>query len=167
MRAASRISFGTSPRAQPVTWPERRGQVPLQNRTILSRPSAAPPLEKPAARTRHTLVRKRCVLPVSASKRGSEPLFLPPGYRDVPVEEKKGLVHEVFERVAPKYDVMNDLMSGGLHRIWKDHLVRAVSRGMSALRLLKDSIDEGRLFMSVVSRNRPALHSLIQTLMPT
>lgn len=43
----------------------------------------------------------------------------------MPVEEKKGLVHEVFERVAPSYDVMNDLMSGGLHRIWKDQLVRA------------------------------------------
>jgi ubiquinone/menaquinone biosynthesis C-methylase UbiE len=46
------------------------------------------------------------------------------GFQEVPVEEKQGLVAEVFAAVAPKYDVMNDLMSAGLHRLWKDHLVR-------------------------------------------
>lgn len=35
-------------------------------------------------------------------------------------EEKAGLVSSVFANVAPSYDVMNDLMSGGLHRLWKD-----------------------------------------------
>ena len=41
------------------------------------------------------------------------------GYRQVPVQEKTGLVREVFESVAGKYDLMNDLMSLGVHRLWK------------------------------------------------
>jgi len=41
------------------------------------------------------------------------------GYREVPVEEKVNLVGEVFRSVADKYDVMNDVMSLGLHRLWK------------------------------------------------
>jgi demethylmenaquinone methyltransferase/2-methoxy-6-polyprenyl-1,4-benzoquinol methylase len=45
------------------------------------------------------------------------------GYRDVPASEKAGLVARVFESVAPRYDLMNDLMSGGVHRLWKNALV--------------------------------------------
>ena len=45
------------------------------------------------------------------------------GYRDVPEGEKEGLVREVFSSVARNYDVMNDLMSGGVHRLWKDAMV--------------------------------------------
>lgn len=45
------------------------------------------------------------------------------GYRDVPAAEKAGLVRQVFESVAPRYDLMNDLMSGGVHRLWKNALV--------------------------------------------
>ena len=45
------------------------------------------------------------------------------GFRDVPETEKEGLVREVFSSVAARYDVMNDLMSGGIHRIWKDAMV--------------------------------------------
>jgi demethylmenaquinone methyltransferase/2-methoxy-6-polyprenyl-1,4-benzoquinol methylase len=41
------------------------------------------------------------------------------GYREVPVPDKAGLVREVFESVADKYDLMNDLMSLGIHRAWK------------------------------------------------
>lgn len=41
------------------------------------------------------------------------------GYRQVPSEDKSSLVAEVFRSVAPKYDLMNDLMSFGLHRLWK------------------------------------------------
>lgn len=48
------------------------------------------------------------------------------GYRDVPRAEKAGMVREVFESVAPRYDLMNDLMSGGVHRLWKNALVDAV-----------------------------------------
>ena len=45
------------------------------------------------------------------------------GFRDVPEEEKEGLVREVFSSVARNYDLMNDLMSGGVHRLWKDAMV--------------------------------------------
>ncbi|NRP27888.1 MULTISPECIES: bifunctional demethylmenaquinone methyltransferase/2-methoxy-6-polyprenyl-1,4-benzoquinol methylase UbiE [unclassified Marinobacterium] len=41
------------------------------------------------------------------------------GYQEVPVDEKVNRVADVFHSVAAKYDVMNDLMSGGIHRIWK------------------------------------------------
>jgi demethylmenaquinone methyltransferase/2-methoxy-6-polyprenyl-1,4-benzoquinol methylase len=41
------------------------------------------------------------------------------GYREVPVQEKARLVHDVFESVAGRYDLMNDLMSLGIHRAWK------------------------------------------------
>jgi demethylmenaquinone methyltransferase/2-methoxy-6-polyprenyl-1,4-benzoquinol methylase len=45
------------------------------------------------------------------------------GFRDVPEAEKEGLVREVFSSVAKRYDLMNDLMSGGVHRLWKDVMV--------------------------------------------
>ncbi|MBM3613197.1 MAG: bifunctional demethylmenaquinone methyltransferase/2-methoxy-6-polyprenyl-1,4-benzoquinol methylase UbiE, partial [Alphaproteobacteria bacterium] len=42
------------------------------------------------------------------------------GFRTVGADQKAGLVQGVFSRVASKYDVMNDLMSAGAHRLWKD-----------------------------------------------
>ncbi len=45
------------------------------------------------------------------------------GFRRVAEDEKQGLVNEVFSKVAERYDQMNDLMSAGLHRLWKDDLV--------------------------------------------
>jgi demethylmenaquinone methyltransferase / 2-methoxy-6-polyprenyl-1,4-benzoquinol methylase len=46
------------------------------------------------------------------------------GYRAVPRTEKAGLVRDVFDSVAPRYDLMNDLMSLGIHRVWKREFVR-------------------------------------------
>ncbi len=48
------------------------------------------------------------------------------GYEDVAPEEKTARVGAVFSSVAAKYDVMNDAMSGGMHRLWKDTFVRRV-----------------------------------------
>ncbi|MCI5045665.1 MAG: class I SAM-dependent methyltransferase [Aquisalinus sp.] len=45
------------------------------------------------------------------------------GFQDVPAEEKEGLVRAVFDSVAENYDLMNDLMSGGIHRVWKSVLL--------------------------------------------
>src|SRR5216684_778877 len=60
------------------------------------------------------------------------------GFRTVGIDHKQAMVDEVFDKVAPRYDLMNDLMSGGLHRVWKDILVTAVNpprneRSFSAL----------------------------------
>jgi demethylmenaquinone methyltransferase/2-methoxy-6-polyprenyl-1,4-benzoquinol methylase len=45
------------------------------------------------------------------------------GFRQVPEDEKPGLVRALFDSVAPRYDLMNDLMSAGIHRWWKDEMV--------------------------------------------
>lgn len=45
------------------------------------------------------------------------------GFQDVPEGEKAGMVHGVFTRVANRYDLMNDLMSAGIHRLWKDAMM--------------------------------------------
>jgi demethylmenaquinone methyltransferase / 2-methoxy-6-polyprenyl-1,4-benzoquinol methylase len=49
------------------------------------------------------------------------------GYRTVALDDKQGLVDDVFRTVARRYDLMNDLMSAGLHRAWKDALVSAIN----------------------------------------
>src|SRR3954447_12344086 len=49
------------------------------------------------------------------------------GYRQVPLTDKQALVDDVFHKVARRYDLMNDLMSAGLHRAWKDALVTSIN----------------------------------------
>jgi len=49
------------------------------------------------------------------------------GFERVPLEDKQGLVDDVFHSVAARYDLMNDLMSGGLHRVWKSAMVSALN----------------------------------------
>lgn len=51
----------------------------------------------------------------------------PFGFRTVAEAEKQSLVNEVFSKVAERYDQMNDLMSAGLHRLWKDDFVTLLS----------------------------------------
>jgi demethylmenaquinone methyltransferase/2-methoxy-6-polyprenyl-1,4-benzoquinol methylase len=59
------------------------------------------------------------------------------GYKDVPVEQKADHVRDVFDSVATRYDIMNDLMSAGLHRLWKRHTIdqAAVRPGHAVLDL--------------------------------
>src|SRR5689334_23727176 len=49
------------------------------------------------------------------------------GAQEVPLADKQALVDDVFRSVAQRYDLMNDLMSGGLHRAWKDVLVNTLN----------------------------------------
>jgi demethylmenaquinone methyltransferase / 2-methoxy-6-polyprenyl-1,4-benzoquinol methylase len=60
------------------------------------------------------------------------------GFRDVPLDDKQTLVNDVFHSVASRYDLMNDLMSGGLHRVWKDIMITALNppRGDAPFSLL-------------------------------
>jgi demethylmenaquinone methyltransferase / 2-methoxy-6-polyprenyl-1,4-benzoquinol methylase len=60
------------------------------------------------------------------------------GYRDVPLGEKQALVNDVFHSVASRYDLMNDLMSAGLHRVWKDIMINTLNppRGDAPFALL-------------------------------
>jgi demethylmenaquinone methyltransferase / 2-methoxy-6-polyprenyl-1,4-benzoquinol methylase len=60
------------------------------------------------------------------------------GFRDVALEDKQTLVNDVFHSVASRYDLMNDLMSMGLHRIWKELMIDALNppRGDRAFALL-------------------------------
>ncbi|WP_376097872.1 class I SAM-dependent methyltransferase [Roseomonas sp. CCTCC AB2023176] len=51
------------------------------------------------------------------------------GFTPVPREQKARMVRDVFDSVAPKYDVMNDLMSLGLHRVWKRIFINAIGAG--------------------------------------
>ncbi|RUS14765.1 ubiE/COQ5 methyltransferase family-domain-containing protein, partial [Endogone sp. FLAS-F59071] len=51
------------------------------------------------------------------------------GFRDVPESLKEKMVGQVFANVASKYDIMNDFMSGGVHRLWKDHFIRSMAPG--------------------------------------
>ena len=55
------------------------------------------------------------------------------GFARVREDAKQGLVNEVFARVARSYDLMNDLMSGGLHRLWKNDLVSWLAPPKSAV----------------------------------
>jgi demethylmenaquinone methyltransferase / 2-methoxy-6-polyprenyl-1,4-benzoquinol methylase len=60
------------------------------------------------------------------------------GFRDVPLSDKQMLVNDVFHSVAQRYDLMNDLMSGGLHRLWKQAMIDALNppRGETPFALL-------------------------------
>src|SRR5215471_12556495 len=49
------------------------------------------------------------------------------GFIKVPLADKQALVDDVFDRVARRYDLMNDLMTGGLHRAWKNDLVTVIN----------------------------------------
>ena len=61
------------------------------------------------------------------------------GFKEVAPEARQGLVNDVFSAVAGRYDLMNDLMSGGLHRLWKDDLIAWLAPPKTARRF--DLID--------------------------
>ena len=65
------------------------------------------------------------------------------GFQEVPEAEKSAKVREVFASVAPSYDIMNDLMSGGMHRLWKKFTIdlASVKPGQNVLDVASGSGD--------------------------
>jgi demethylmenaquinone methyltransferase/2-methoxy-6-polyprenyl-1,4-benzoquinol methylase len=74
------------------------------------------------------------------------------GYQTVPVDDKANLVKDVFDSVASRYDIMNDLMSGGLHRLWKRRTIEqaGVRKGQVVLDLAGGTGDLAREFARLV-----------------
>jgi demethylmenaquinone methyltransferase / 2-methoxy-6-polyprenyl-1,4-benzoquinol methylase len=60
------------------------------------------------------------------------------GFRPVDAQDRQGLVNAVFSRVASRYDLMNDLMSGGMHRLWKRDMINWLSPSPAARQELLD-----------------------------
>ena len=79
------------------------------------------------------------------------------GFESVPLSEKQGRVDEVFHSVARRYDLMNYLISGGLHRAWKDALVTAVNppKGDTPFSLLDLAGGTGDVAFRVVEAGGP------------
>jgi len=77
------------------------------------------------------------------------------GYETVAVDDKAGRVRSVFDSVAVRYDLMNDLMSAGLHRLWKHFTIEqaAVRRGQSVLDLAGGTGDLARQFAGKVGNS--------------
>src|ERR1700722_20783513 len=76
------------------------------------------------------------------------------GFRPVPEEQKEGLVKEVFSSVAARYDLMNDLMSAGVHRIWKDAMVEWLNP-RPGWKTLDVAGGTGDIAFPLVGRGRP------------
>jgi demethylmenaquinone methyltransferase/2-methoxy-6-polyprenyl-1,4-benzoquinol methylase len=76
------------------------------------------------------------------------------GYEQVPVDDKAGRVRGVFDSVAGKYDLMNDLMSVGLHRLWKRFAVNA-TRVRAGMRVLDLAGGTGDLALGFAERVGP------------
>jgi len=74
------------------------------------------------------------------------------GYQQVPVDEKSNRVADVFHSVADKYDLMNDLMSAGVHRLWKKHTIETsgAKRGDTILDLAGGTGDLAAKFCRIV-----------------
>ena len=77
------------------------------------------------------------------------------GFKDVPWEEKQRKVAGVFHSVAGKYDLMNDLMSMGVHRVWKRYTLElaAVKPGMRILDLAGGTGDLAAKFSRLVGKD--------------
>ncbi|MCW7556289.1 bifunctional demethylmenaquinone methyltransferase/2-methoxy-6-polyprenyl-1,4-benzoquinol methylase UbiE [Endozoicomonas gorgoniicola] len=77
------------------------------------------------------------------------------GFREVPPDEKESLVAGVFHSVATRYDVMNDLMSMGVHRLWKRFAIElsAVRRGHQVLDIAGGTGDLAKQFARRVGDN--------------
>jgi demethylmenaquinone methyltransferase/2-methoxy-6-polyprenyl-1,4-benzoquinol methylase len=90
------------------------------------------------------------------------------GFRKVDLDEKQTLVDSVFRSVAARYDLMNDLMSGGLHRAWKDMLVNAINppKGARPFHLIDVAGGTGDIAFRVVEAGGPASRVTVADINP-
>jgi demethylmenaquinone methyltransferase/2-methoxy-6-polyprenyl-1,4-benzoquinol methylase len=82
------------------------------------------------------------------------------GFRKVPLDDKQAMVDDVFHSVARRYDLMNDLMSGGLHRAWKDALVTALNppKGKKPFKLIDIAGGTGDIAQRVLEAGGAGTH---------
>ena len=84
------------------------------------------------------------------------------GFREVGEGEKQGMVNDVFHGVARRYDIMNDVMSLGMHRAWKDAMVSALNPGKSsAYQVLDVAGGTGDIAFRIVEASRRLAHATI------
>ncbi|MEO0671042.1 MAG: bifunctional demethylmenaquinone methyltransferase/2-methoxy-6-polyprenyl-1,4-benzoquinol methylase UbiE [Pseudomonadota bacterium] len=85
------------------------------------------------------------------------------GFEAVDAEERQARVNGVFAAVAERYDLMNDLMSGGLHRLWKDDLITALNppKGGAPFRLLDVAGGTGDVAIRAIKRGGAACEAVI------
>lgn len=90
------------------------------------------------------------------------------GFRNVREEERQSLVNEVFSKVAERYDLMNDLMSGGLHRLWKSDFVSMLNppKGDAPFRLLDVAGGTGDIAMRALRAGGPGTTAVICDISP-
>src|SRR3954470_23916780 len=90
------------------------------------------------------------------------------GFRQVPLEDKQALVDDVFHSVAHRYDLMNDLMSGGLHRAWKEVLVNTVNppKGERPFAMLDLAGGTGDVAFRVAAAGGPATQVTVADINP-
>jgi demethylmenaquinone methyltransferase / 2-methoxy-6-polyprenyl-1,4-benzoquinol methylase len=90
------------------------------------------------------------------------------GFRKVAAETRQGLVNEVFSTVAARYDLMNDLMSGGLHRLWKDDLITWLNppRSKRAFELIDVAAGTGDIALRALRDGGPGCRATLCDINP-
>jgi demethylmenaquinone methyltransferase / 2-methoxy-6-polyprenyl-1,4-benzoquinol methylase len=90
------------------------------------------------------------------------------GFRKIEETERQGLVNRVFSSVAEHYDVMNDLMSGGLHRLWKREFINTLNppRGEQAFRLLDVAGGTGDISLRYAAASGPNATAMLCDISP-
>jgi demethylmenaquinone methyltransferase/2-methoxy-6-polyprenyl-1,4-benzoquinol methylase len=90
------------------------------------------------------------------------------GFRRVGENEKQSLVNEVFSKAAERYDQMNDLMSGGLHRFWKDDLVTLLNppRNPTAFKVLDVAGGTGDVAFRIARAGGAGTHVTVADISP-
>ena len=85
------------------------------------------------------------------------------GFRDVDLKQKQSLVNDVFHSVAKRYDLMNDLMSAGMHRVWKDAMIVALNppRGNAPFALLDVAGGTGDISFRAAKTSGQGFHASV------